>query len=486
MTQPSDPGKGPPPGLDPFGQSIPMNQVQPAIDKLVGANGSPVRNDPAFQNPSDPLSRSDAERRAVELIYRDIPLISISTDWTPPGIRAGLNQHVLGYFEQSGQIADSVLGDARVQATLNSRLTGLFGRPVIHKPANDSRAARECFDAWVDHWPTLASSSFFREAHSYGIMMGWSDSQIWWDTSGKLFLPFPKFWHPRYEYYHWPARTYVALTQDGQQPVTGGDGKWVHHTPKGDYRGWIYGAIRAIAEPWLLRHYAFTYMARFSERHGMPIFKAYAPFASDKLQREAWRSAMANVGSETTVLIARGETPQSSYELELLEAQSTTWEVFPGLIDRCDMDITLALLFQNLTTEVQGGSFAAVRGHMDVRAGGIEDDNAGWRSTLKQISRPFALFNFGDAALAPTTEWDVQQVDRANERADLLVKLSTAVKSMKDAGVTFAEADAVRQLAKTYGIDLPAMVLSPLSTASTVTASDPNNPPAEPAKKPQL
>ena len=52
----------------------------------------------------------------------------------------------LSYTDGAGN-ADSILGDPRVQATLNSRMSGLFGRPVRHRAANTSRAAKEVLDA---------------------------------------------------------------------------------------------------------------------------------------------------------------------------------------------------------------------------------------------------------------------------------------------------------------------------------------------------
>jgi len=76
------------------------------------------------------------------------------------------------------------------------------------------------------------------------------------------------------------------------------------------------------------------------------------------------------------------------------------------------MSIVLAILFQNLTTEVTGGSQAAMSGHMDIRQGGLSFDNQSWRTTIhNQIAKPYACLNFGDPDLAPWTDWDVRAKD---------------------------------------------------------------------------
>ena len=100
------------------------------------------------------------------------------------------------------------------------------------------------------------------------------------------------------------------------------------------------------------------------------------------------------------------------------------------------MQIVLALLFQNLTTEVKGGSFAATSAHMDIRQQGIQADNSAWRLTIhNQVARPFAQFNFGDASLAPWSEWDAAPREDHTANAESFAKLSTSMQALAAAGV---------------------------------------------------
>lgn len=445
----------------PWAQQLTPDQMRGMTDAQVGGQIPIVRNDPAFQPPSDPLKAGDAGKRA-RLVYRDIPLTSVVLGvgpgaWTPPAVYAALQGHSIGVFDASAQLADAILGDPRIQATVNSKQSALFGQEQVFQPANDSRAAREVLDAWVGHWPQLANGSQIREIDTYEIIMGWCPAQVTWDTSGERWLPYLRFFHPRYTYYHWNLRRYIALTLDGQIPIYPGDAKWLLHASHGEYRGWMYGAIRGVAEPWLLRHWAFRDMARFSERYGTPILKLKVPAAAAEDQRDRFQADMTSIAGSTTVMVPQGVDPSQNYDLELVEATAQAWQIFPGLVDRCDMDIVLAILMQNLTTEVSGGSFAATKSHMEILQHGTEIANQAWKLTIRnQMARPFAAFNFGDASLAPWTSWDVKARGDYDGNASRFYSFGQALQILRQGGVKFPDETKLRDFAKDqFGLELP-------------------------------
>lgn len=419
-------------------------------------------DDPAFQAPQDPL-RGSLNRTRV--IYRDLPLVTIQHTWSVAQVRSALAGHVAGMFESSGQLVDSIIADDRVTATLNSRLSGLFSRELRHSTARgmeDSREAREVRDAWAHYWHDIVACGALQQILAYQVLFGFWPAQLVWSRRttkwGDLYLPIVRPWHARYTYYHWDIRRYVALTMDGPRVIHPGDGKWLLHAPRGEYRAWMWGGIRAIAEAWLLRHFALRDMARFSEVHGMPIRKGIAPAAGDPQERDLFAQQLANLGQETTILVSRGVDGQGmDYDLELVEASDAAWEVFPGLVDRCDMAIVLALLFQNLTTEIKGGSFAAASAHMDIRQQGIADDNSSLRTTIhEQIARAFAHVNWGDADLAPWTDWDVTPREDYDANARRFYSFGQSVQILRQGGVAFGDAESLRRFAREqFGLTLP-------------------------------
>ena len=433
----------------PFATPIPAEQLARAVQDMVGST-DPLQiplNDPAFQPPGDPLADSIVNRRPG-IVYRDLPLVTIQNSWTVAATRQALRSHLEGIFELSGQLVDSMLGDDRVQATLGSRISGLFGREVKHTPADDSSAAKECCDTWAAHWPEFASSYALPESQALSIFMGFVPGQILWDTAGEIWKPYARPWHPRFTFYHWIARKYVAISQDGLLSINPGDGKWYLHAPYGQYRGWIRGAVRSVAEPWLIRHFALRDWARYSEVHGLPTRIGYTPAAADPGERAKFESSLYNLGSDSAMLIPRGVDAQNGYDYELREAAAGNWEAFPGLIDRCDMSIVLALMFQNLTTEVEGGAFAATKAHMDIREQGLQWDNTSWMQTLhRDFQQPFAYLNFGDAALAPFTSWDVAPIDRYQRNSAAFAALGGGMNQLATAGVQFKDPEQLKKFA---------------------------------------
>jgi len=438
------------PGDSPWATRIPADQLPKVVQDQMGGPIRLVRNDPAAQPPSDPLKAPSVKADAGADVYRDLPIVTIQNNWTVADVKSAIASHMMGMFELSGQLVDSIIGDDRVQATLGSRISGLFSREVIFEPANDSMAAREVCDAWTAHWPQFASTAAMTEMSAYEILMGWSPAQLVWDTSS-MWLPYMKPWHPRYTYYHWPLRKYVALSQDGQLAITPGNGKWLLHSRHTDYRAWIWGAIRPVAEPWLFRHFAMADWANYSEIHGVPIKKAIVPASSDEVQRDRYQQQLATIGGRGTIMVSRGvQGTGQDWDLEFAEPTDASWESFPGLIDRADMNIVLALLFQNLTTEVKGGSFAATSAHMDIRQQGIQADNEAWKLDIRnQAARPFALFNFGDAELAPWTRWDTTAREDFASNSAAFTAFGTAMQALAHAGFKFDDQDAVRQFAST-------------------------------------
>jgi hypothetical protein len=453
---PTEPNGGPPKGSpmdSPHAQQIPLPDLRKAIDQYAGAGQVPRQDDPGYQPPADWLKAPGTGSR-TRLIYRDLPIVTIQNTWTVQQAISAMGAHMIGNFETSGQLCDSVLGDDRVVPTLGSRVSGLFGREVRFRPANDSRAAREVCDAWVDHWPKLNSEGALHETSEYEILMGFCPDQLVWDTTGTIWKPIMRPWHPRFTYYHWGIRRLVAISLDGNLPIFPGDGKWVLHKRRGE-RPWIRGALRAVVQPWLLRHFAFRDMARFGEVHGMPTRLCETPMSADPGERSQFEQQVARLGFETTLLIGKGVDEHNSYGYSLVEAKDTAWEVFPAQIDRCDTAIVLAILFQNLTTEVKSGALASTEAHMDIRQSGIEADNEAWRATLhNQVARPFAYLNFGDADLAPWTDWDVQNRQNLVENGKKFQQFGTAVEVLRRGGVQFLDVEELRTwAAKTLGLD---------------------------------
>lgn len=444
-------------GFDGHPLASPLARRGPASG-LVNQFGAPMAptDDPAWQPPRDPLAGVD-RYLAASVVSREIPLSTIQTSWTVPDVRKALADLSSGVFDQPSQLCEAIVGEARVSATLNSRIGGLFGRPVRHTASQlpgvkDSDAAKQALEAWQAIWPQVGTEAVLSELQRWGVMIGFGVAQILWDTSEDVWVPHLRVWHPRYTYYHWLYRTLVAVSLDGQHAVTGGDGHWLHHAPHGEYRGWVQGAVRATAEPWLILKLAYRDFARASERHGMPIILGKRPAAGDPVQAANFRNALANIGQESVVDLPQGVDDAFSYGLDLLESKATWDKGFEILISLCEKALTLSIAHQNLTSEVQEGSLAAARVHADTKQAALESDERGISSTLyQQLARPWAQFCFGDPDLAPVTHWDISPPEDHATNAKTFVDFGTALLAMRSAGLRAKDPVA---LGRRFGLSL--------------------------------
>ena len=240
----------------------------------------------------------------------------------------------MGIFEVVG--AARGLDDRRRPRSGHAQLAHVGAvRPVIRHPpptlkrVRGSWAAREVEDAWIEHWPQLASSWYFWEAHTYGTIMGWSDGQIDWDTTDTIWKPYPRFWHPRYGTTTGTSASTSRSRKTARRSCSLVTASGIHQTPKGDYRGWMWGALRAIAEPWLIRHFALRDMARYSERHGMPIIKAYTPAAAKQAQRDRFEQQVIVARHGDGGVVGRGVDENDGFDLALPRPRAATGRCTP-------------------------------------------------------------------------------------------------------------------------------------------------------------
>lgn len=418
-------------------------------------NGNPMMGGSGLsdiQDMRDPLEKGKVRAQAMT-ITREVPLVVVQTGWDVPQVRSALESLVIGLFDAPAQLVDAVIGDSRVHSALSQRTGGLLGRPISFKAPSDKPEAQSCLDAWLEHWPTMGAEPVLSDMLGWSSLLGFWMGQLLWDTQKTIWKPYAQTWHPRYSYYHWTFRRYMAMAIDGQVPVTPGDGHWLLHAPHGSYRGWMRGALRPIAPWWLARNYALRDWARYSERHGMPIGKAITPFGADKDEIVNYRSQIAQLGQESILQLPQSSDPAfGKYDLEWLETTDQAWDGFQGLINQCNTEVTMALLGQNLTSEVKEGSFAAARVHGDVRQIILEADARALAQTIYlQFARPFAAVNFGDPDLAPRTTWDVSPDEDHKALADTFLAFSSAVKTLKESGKATED---LRALGKKFGLNL--------------------------------
>jgi phage gp29-like protein len=418
-----------------------------SLSPILGPDGNPYRA------PVDPLAERNGTYAAQ--VFKDlIPKPALELDWDPCRVRQALNEHAIGLFSSSSALIDQISGLARVQEGLNSRTGALFGLDEIYESAQ-SDGTNEVRDAWKLAWPTcrapIGQGDTQQEMRNAALMAGFSVAEIVWDTEVEPWQPYLKPWPLELLYRDPIKRQLRAITEDGPVDVTPGDGRWFVHAPMGLYRGHLNGLVRPLALPWLLFMLCARDWARFNERHGQPILLAKTPAMADDDDKKRYEDQLVNMGSEAVVTLPQGIDGQG-FDLDLLEATANSWQGFDRLLLRCESTITIAIQWQNLTTEVKEGSEAAARVHGDVKQTAIEYDDRVWADDVQQqIARPFALWNFGDASKAPRTRRDVEALDDKLANCQALETFSRALVSLSQ---TNQPVD-IAALARAYRVKLP-------------------------------
>lgn len=338
--------------------------------------------------------------------YKDIP-ISIWIDWKLQSVRGALTDHALGNFGRAAMLTEGMLSDDRVQAATNGRVKGVTKCEPVFVPADIPGGDIVAKDL-TDNWDDILPDEQLEQVIQWAAFEGFALCEIVWDAwpIRDAWLPRLKIWHPLYIYYRVDLKRYIALTMEGAIEIDPDDPKWFLYVPFGAYRGWIRGAVRSCAIPWLIRQFALRDWARFSEVHGLPIRLAKYPAQAPAEDKARFFAGIRNLGAETTVgLPVQAGKDAAAWDVMLLEAKDRAWLAFPGLRDACDSSITLAIRGTNLTTSVgQGnsGNKAAAEVHREEDSDyAIADRKKVARLLRTHLIKWYCIFNYGNSELAP-------------------------------------------------------------------------------------
>jgi len=381
----------------------------------------------------------------------------LQPSWTVAGVRGALSDHEAGQFNRSSMLIDALGRDDRLAAVTNTRLAGLFSRDFGVDPAggeeSDDRAKTIAVDldaAWWDMFP----ESDLMELWRWYLFAGFAIGELQWSRTGVAWMPRLKVWNPQFVYADEDAGHYVLQTQQGEVtiPFGGGDGKWIV-LGRGE-RPWMNGLVRALAVPWLVAQFALRDWARYSERHGMPLVKAMVPARSDEGDKEAFIDDIRTLSTETTVQLPTGINEDGSgFDIELLEATDRSWEGFEGLLTHCHNTYAIALTGNNLTTLIEGGSYAAAKEAGGVRNEYAQADGEELSTQLReQAVTPWAMVNYADAVdRIPWPKWDTDPPEDLKLGAETIKMLGEALGALKTGGAKVAD---VAELGEKYGVTL--------------------------------
>lgn len=354
-------------------------------------------------------------------------------DWSPGLIRAARANADHGNLELAAEFWESALGDDRVRSAVATRSNGLVALPLEFEEVRGTKRLVKALEAGEDWWAAFPSSAL-AQLLGWGIGLGVGVGQLVWTDRGATVnrvVPSLKVWHPRHLRYDWQRRMWTVRV-DGLKTVdvTPGDGKWVVYMPYGDNRPWAWGVWRAIAAWTLLKQYAIADWAHYSSKNAGGHIVASTPENFTKEKRKELAAELFAMQANSAVALPAGVT------LAMLEAQADTYQTFVAQKDAADMGMSVAILGQNLSTEVSGAVGTGATLHGRVLQVYIDADAETLSTCIHdQALTWWAEFNFGNRDLAPWPAWDTKPPGDQKQRAEVEKLKADGAKTLAETGV---------------------------------------------------
>jgi phage gp29-like protein len=232
-----------------------------------------------------------------------------------------------------------------------------------------------------------------------GITRGYSVNEVEWGVT-------PEGWHAPVRL-HWRhprrfgfseqlelVRMDIGDPHDGVSLDTWGPDKFVVHAPIAGRMGYPMrrGVLLGMVFPALFKRYGMREWIKATERWGQPIAVAKLPQNQEHLRDEAL-AMMRRLHSDFVGVLWGGieiDTVASSGALNPA--------IYTELVENCNREIAIRGLGQNLTTDVQGGSFAGATVSNLVRQDILSGDLAELDSTItSQLIEPIVRYNWPGA-----------------------------------------------------------------------------------------
>jgi phage gp29-like protein len=336
------------------------------------------------------------------------------------------------------------MGDDRLGGVLDV-LAGVWSLPLAPQsakagvePADDPA----CVALAADYWrmlPEHVLADVLRWSRLLGVALlhvrDWARDE----ESGRL-LPRVEVWSPRH--LTWDGGWKVATT-DGDRDIVPGDGRWLIHCPFGTRKPTAKAPWHGVARWWLLKQYALADWGFYSNKHGTGLL-VLSSSVSDKPRlrqedRQKLAAEMRALGRNGAIVVPEG------FSLNLLEAAAKTYQTYTEQVSAADTAFAIALKGSNLTTEVQGGSYAAASVHAQVDATKLRSIQEVWSTDERtQLLSWWAQLNFGAAKEAPWASRDT--TPPADVAADInrFASGASAIASLSTAGYEVSAEDADR------------------------------------------
>lgn len=180
-------------------------------------------------------------------------------------------------------------------------------------------------------------------------------------------------------------------------------------------------ALSSCFWPVTFRKNGFKFWTIFMEKYGMPFLVGKAPAGEQTDRIEAVADMLENMIQDAIAVVP------SEYEVDIVESahgRGGKGETpHKSYLDAMNLEIAMSILGTNLTTEVQGGSYAASQSHMEVRDDIVESDARIVEGVMDELIELTQKINFGDSSPCPYFKlFAEEKIDESRSKRDVNLK----------------------------------------------------------------
>lgn len=396
---------------------------------------------------------SAPDEAMVDRIRRDrggqiVQMPITQTRWYLRDLESAVHAADTGDLWLMGTLYRSMVRDGVLAGLLSTRTGGLVclpkkfsGDPEIKSVLEERNGTRSTFD---DMLPPSELALLAAD----GIVCGVGVGELL-PVQGRDFPVLCRL-DPAYLRYRWTENRWYYSSIAGQLPIEPGDGRWVLHTAGGRLAPWQNGLWQALGRAWIHKEHAMQFRANWESKLANPARVATSPLGASEGQRQGWLAQIMGWSANSVF-----ELP-SGYAVSLLESNGRGYESFQATISSSDLEYTIALTGNTVTTD-GGTGFANADVHKSIRADLIQSTADLLAHTVNtQCLPPFIAANWGVGRLQKGTvvEWDTTPPKDLKAAAESMNQMGQAITALTAALQPYKIALDIQQLATRFNIPI--------------------------------
>jgi phage gp29-like protein len=343
-------------------------------------------------------------------------------------VRKYIDQQSTGDFEGVARLAKKMSTDGAYIAALHKRINTLIQTDFLLLPSDqESLASKYIADSmlkvWWDYVPEYLIFNLLENYLSTGVGLGY----ITWNCKVGVCCPNLEVLDVEYLRYDQSKCKWEYRTSGETLEVVPGNGNWLLFT------SWLPGKVSGFAA-----QLGLSYLNKAFAIKDWGDYKAAScdSIAVVKQVEDALKDDQSDIDSLVSeiqankldrVLYVPKDKDISFQESVTNSASSTN---FSALIDETNKTYQICILGQNLTSNVDGGSYAATEIHAGIEKNLIKSDSQTLSTVLRnQLLMYWIDDNFGVPELTPYPSWDLETKEDLTEIIDGYIKADELLKS---------------------------------------------------------